>query len=96
MASIVGTVRRLQATFKDPDAILFDPEEVTLSIKSPNGTRRQLIVGNGDSDIQRVVAGVYRAFITLDAPGTWYYIWTSGGEYPVVAQASIVVKAKLF
>lgn len=66
-----GQAVRCECTF-DVDGTLIDPTSVTAKVKAPDGTETTPTVTNPST-------GVYRAEVTADQSGTWYYRFESTG-----------------
>ena len=62
----VGDRLQLECEFRDSTDILVNPGTVTASVKKPDGTTASLSTTNPST-------GVFRALVTLDQEGKWYY-----------------------
>ena len=83
----VGTVIRIQATFKDVDGIARDPATVTLKVRKPSGT---VVTVTGIQHPQPG-SGVYFADVMMDEAGVWRAEWSSTGNPTVVDSIDFAV-----
>lgn len=61
---------------RKPDLTLFDPVDVTLTVRSPSGVVTEGAYPTGtDFNVAKDTTGKYHADITVDESGRWTYQW---------------------
>ena len=100
MSYIQGTDVELEARFSSPDPanprvyVPYDPPEVRLTIKRPDGTVQQFTRTGGG--LARVGPGHYTYRLdTSPATGTWEYQFENPGESSTVQRKQITVRSRI-
>lgn len=73
------------------DDTLTDPTTITLHVIDPDGDVETFTYAA--AEVIRSSAGVYYHDYTVDAPGTWYYIWIGTGTVAAVDKQELYVEA---
>jgi hypothetical protein len=75
------------------DGAPYDPTNIWLEVRKPDGTTTTYQFGGGGSPIVKDSTGNYHADLdTTDLPGYWDYKWYSTGTGPAAAQGTFYVK----
>ena len=61
---VEGQTIVVQATFRDLDGVLADPDTVTVTVEDPDGVQSSPAASN-------VTVGVYQVPVTMDVSGWW-------------------------
>jgi hypothetical protein len=72
----IGDLFPLIATFRDLNGVATDPATVTLSIRTPDGTKTDYVYGT-DLEVIKDVTGVY--YISYVAAQAGYHGWSAHG-----------------
>lgn len=72
-----------------------DPATVTCKVKNPAGTITTYVYGT-DPEVVRDSQGNFHCKIDANSAGTWYYRFSSTGDYQAAAEGEFVVKAGQF
>jgi len=81
----VGSLVRLQATFKNVDGAPTDPTTVTLKITLPNGTIALYTYGQ-DNEVVKDSTGMFHMDFSCDIPGFTKHRWIGTGSVQAAAR----------
>lgn len=79
-----GTELRITITFTDDDGVYVDPDTVTFSLMSPDGTETSYEYP-GVSALGKSDTGRYYCDVTPDMGGRWFVRWLTTGTGRVFA-----------
>ncbi len=90
----VGTTITFNNEFTDSDGFYIDPESVSLSVLSPEGTETNYLY---PTTIVRDGTGLYHADMAPDRGGVWYYRWqVSSGTAVLAMEGDFIVQESPF
>ncbi len=67
-----------------------DPVVVRCLVRAPGGGLS--IIAYPSADMTRREAGIYEAYVTVDAAGTWSFRWEGAGTVDAVDEISVEVR----
>lgn len=80
----VGELFPLIGTFRDADGMLADPDDVTLTLRPPDGSEARELIPTSDE------TGIWTAEADVDVPGRWTLRWEGTGAVADVEQATFL------
>lgn len=90
------TTLRLEVVFTDEDGNAVDPDTVTFSTYTPNGTLTSYVYGT-DAEVGKSATGSYYADIVPDESGRWHFRWvTTGTGTALATEGNFVVQKSKF
>lgn len=89
---MIGSMLQTEAKFKDVSGTYIQPLSVNLSYRRPNGT---VVTTANVTANTTVVSGAnvttYLGSVYLDEAGTWFFRWSSTGDYASAKEFEIDV-----
>jgi uncharacterized protein YfaS (alpha-2-macroglobulin family) len=85
-----GDTVRLDVEFKDIDAVLTDPTNVTVYVLDPSGN--ETVYNDAVND----AVGVYHKDVLLDEEGVWHYRWVGTGTLAAAGTGQLRVRKDVF
>jgi hypothetical protein len=92
MAILIGTAVESTQEFRDRDGNLHDPATVTLTVRSPSGTKTAFVYLT-DPEVVRLSLGVYAFRHIPDAAGEWGYHWAGTGDDAYTEEGFVSITA---
>lgn len=90
MTTYMGSVVRIAVTFRNDAGVLTDPDDVTLTIRDPDGAMTTVSNPTNDS------VGVWHHDVLLDNDGRWSFRWQGEGTLTTAIEMTHDVERSSF
>jgi hypothetical protein len=80
---------KMAVAFTNSIGAAADPQNITLIVIAPSGTRQAYVYGSGDNVMQRSGVGGYFAILPVDEYGDWEYRFRGYGSAGTIRKSVV-------